>query len=63
MEEYRQIEGYDNYYVINLGNVRNNKRGSILNGSLNSDGYYKFVYLKKEKRKLIQFTDWLDLSF
>jgi len=29
-EEYRDVEGFPNYEVSNLGNVRNKKRGNIL---------------------------------
>ncbi len=39
MEEYRKIEGYENYLVSNFGNVKNGKTGRILNPSLISKGY------------------------
>jgi hypothetical protein len=50
-EEFRKIEGYDNYSVSNLGNVRNNKTGRILKAS-NIKGYY-YVKLCKEQTKKI----------
>ena len=46
-EEWRVIEGYENYSVSNLGNVRNDKRGNILKGILlkTGGGYLKvFLY-------------------
>ena len=51
-EEFRKIEGYDNYSVSNLGNVRNDKTGRILKSNPNSDGYLQ-VYLCKEGKKKI----------
>ena len=38
MEEFRKIEGFENYSVSNLGVVRNDKKGRILKQS-NNDGY------------------------
>ncbi len=49
-EEYRKIEGYDNYSVSNLGNVRNDKTGRILKLFPNPDGYL-LVFLYKESNK------------
>ena len=39
MEEYKDIDGYDNYEVSNMGNVRNKTTGLILKHSL-QNGYY-----------------------
>ena len=50
-EEYRQIEGYDNYSVSNIGNVRNNKTGRILKSFPNSDGYLLVDLYKEGKSK------------
>ena len=38
MEEWKEIQDYPNYSVSNLGNVRN-KRGKILKGYPDKDGY------------------------
>ena len=40
MEEYRVIEGFENYEVSNLGNVRNKTSMRILKNNPNSRGYY-----------------------
>lgn len=50
-EEYRQIDGYDNYSVSNLGNVRNNKTGRIKKTSINSHGYLHIRLSKECKGK------------
>jgi hypothetical protein len=39
MEEYKVIDGYDNYEVSNMGNVRNKKTGLILKQSIRHYGY------------------------
>ena len=40
MEEYKDIEGYDNYEVSNMGNVRNKKTGLILLKQVLGNRYY-----------------------
>jgi hypothetical protein len=46
MEEWRVIEGYNNYSVSNLGKVRNDKRGNILKGIIqHGEGRYLRVGL------------------
>ena len=52
MENYIIIDGFENYSVSDLGNVRNNKTGRILKWSVN-DGYF-FVGLRKHKIKYNQ---------
>ncbi len=39
MEEWRNIDHYDNYQVSNLGNVRNSKTGRILKAGKSGCGY------------------------
>ena len=39
MEEYRIINGFDNYEVSNLGNVKNKTSGRVLRQGYNHDGY------------------------
>ena len=46
-EEFKIINGFDNYMVSNFGNVKNTKTGRILKASIDSEGYYK-VSLSKE---------------
>jgi hypothetical protein len=43
MEEWRQIEGYENYSVSDLGNVRNDKTGRIL--KVGTMGFKTFCYI------------------
>jgi hypothetical protein len=38
-EEFRLINNYPNYSVLNLGNVRNNSTGRILSPGINGNGY------------------------
>ena len=49
MEEFRKIEGYDNYEVSNLGNVKNIKRQTLLTQSLDKDGYRKLALFQNKK--------------
>ena len=47
MEEWRKIDGYPNYSVSNLGNVRNDKTGKALKRVLQNRGYYQIgLYTK-----------------
>lgn len=41
MEEWKIINGYENYEVSNFGRVKNNKTGKILAQSHNNKGYLK----------------------
>jgi hypothetical protein len=50
MEEWRVIEGYDNYSVSNLGKVRNDKTGRILKFSSDKDGYSSVTLCKENKK-------------
>lgn len=49
MEEWRKVEGFPNYSVSNLGNVRNDKTGRILKPGEDNHGYH-FVSLFKNKK-------------
>ena len=46
-EEYKKIDGYDNYQVSNLGNVRNIDTGMILKHIKNRWGYLQVGLSKK----------------
>ena len=50
-EEFKKIDGYDNYEISNLGNVRNTNTGKILKPSKNNLGYYHVVLYKDNIRK------------
>ncbi len=51
MEEYRKIEGYDNYSVSNRGNVSDDKTGRIMSPSKNQYGYLEVNLHKEGKQK------------
>jgi hypothetical protein len=51
MEEYKIIEGFENYSVSNFGNVKNNITGRILKTNKNERGYYVVDLHKKGNRK------------
>ena len=50
MEEYKVIDGYDNYEISNMGNVRNKKTGLILKQALRN-GYYCVGFSNNGNRK------------
>ena len=49
IENWRLIDGYDNYEVSSHGFVRNNKTGRILKHGIN-DGGYRHVMLRKNNK-------------
>jgi len=51
MEEYKVIDGYDNYEISNMGKVRNIKTGLILKQQLHN-GYYYVGLCKNSRIKL-----------
>ena len=46
-EEYRKIEGYENYSVSNFGNVKNDETGKFLK-QYNDKGY-KLISINNKK--------------
>lgn len=62
MEEFRQIEGFENYSISNIGNVRNDKTGRILKGVLNS-GYLRVKFGKDGKEKVYLIHRLLAIAF
>lgn len=50
MEEWKKVEGYDNYSVSNFGNIRNDKTNKILKPYLYK-GYYQVELYKNSIRK------------
>lgn len=51
IECFKEIEGYPNYEVSNLGNVRNKKRGKVLKPSKDRGGYQQVLLCKGSKQK------------
>lgn len=49
-EEYREIDGFPNYEVSNLGNVRSIKRNKIKEPGSDHNGYLKVDLYKNSKR-------------
>lgn len=41
MEQWKQINGFTNYAVSNLGNIKNTKKGKLLNPSIDNKGYLR----------------------
>jgi hypothetical protein len=52
MENFKTIEGYDNYEISDHGNVRNKKTGRILALIINCYGYCCVNLCQDKKRKL-----------
>lgn len=53
MENWKTVEGYENYQVSNLGNIRNVKTGTNKKPSPCTNGYMKIVLYKKNQPKTI----------
>jgi hypothetical protein len=51
MENYKTIEGYENYEVSDLGNVRNIKTGKILKPQFSNGQPYRCVTISNGKSK------------
>jgi len=64
-EEYKPIEGYENYEVSNFGHVRNKKTGKFLNGTPDKDGYKRgfLTKPKTEKHNLLYVHRIVGLAF
>ena len=53
MEQWKKIEGYENYSVSNMGRVRNDGTGKVLKPEVERDGYYRVtLYPGKKKFKI-----------
>ena len=48
MEDWREIDGYDNYMVSSLGRVKNVKTGKMLKVSLDGGGYMRLQIINNE---------------
>ena len=62
-EEYKKIDGYDNYEVSNFGNVRNTNTGRILKNHKNIHGYYIVDLHKEGTRKTLTIHRLIGLHF
>jgi hypothetical protein len=50
-EMFLPIEGYDNYFISNFGNIKNSKTNKILKPSTHRQGYKLVVLRKNGKSK------------
>ena len=63
MEIYKLIDGYDNYEISNMGNVRNKRTGLILKHRLNNTGYYSVGLSISGKSKMFSVHRLIALHF
>jgi hypothetical protein len=63
MEEYKIIEGFENYSISNFGNVKINKTGKIIKPILNQCGYCRIYLYKNGKRKTFSVHRLVALTF
>lgn len=50
-EEWKQIVGYDNYFISNFGNIKNNNTNIIKKPQQDNKGYYRVQLYKKTGNK------------
>ena len=53
METYLIIQGYENYYISNLGNVKNIVTGRAMKCNVNSRGVLVVGLVKDKKQKML----------
>jgi hypothetical protein len=63
MEEFREIENFDNYEVSNFGNVRNKKTEKLLKKRLSKNGYYRIDLRQNSKRSTLLIHRLVALTF
>ena len=51
MEQWKKIEGYDNYFVSDRGFIRNSRTKTFLEGYKTKQGYISVALSKKNKLK------------
>lgn len=51
MEEWKAIDGFENYEISNFGRIKNNKTGNILSQTLNNKGYLKISLRNSTEHK------------
>ena len=63
MEQWKEIEGYESYYISSEGKVKN-KNGKIMKPVINNSGYYSIgLYNKAHKRKFFLVHRLVALAF
>ena len=61
--DWKQIDGYDNYYVSINGEVRNDTTSQILKQKLRRDGYYQIGLYKNGKQNFHRVHRLVSLAF
>ena len=62
-EEFKRIEGYDNYFVSNFGNVKNSKTNRILKPGNHKQGYKLVDLYKNGIRKTFKLHRLVGIAF
>jgi hypothetical protein len=63
MEEFREIENFDNYEVSNFGNVRNKTTKKLLKKRTDKYGYYKVDLRQNSKRSTLSIHRLVAITF
>ena len=63
MEEWKKVEGYENYSVSNFGNIRNDKFNRNLIPKLKKNGYYQIGLCKNNNRQFFTIHRLVGLHF
>ena len=63
LELFKPIDGYDNYFVSNFGNVKNNKTNRILKHLNHRQGYKEIHLSKNGKRKIFKIHRLVAIAF
>jgi len=62
-EHYETIDGYENYSVSTLGNVRNDTTGKILKQAIEFNGYHRVGLTKNKKQNMFYIQRLVALTF
>ena len=62
-EQWKKIDGFENYKVSNKGRIRNTRTKKFLDGGVNNCGYVKICLTKDKKMRLHQLHRLVALAF
>ena len=62
-EEFKPVDGFDNYLVSNFGNIKNSKTNKILKLINNSEGYKVINLFKNKKVKMFRVHRLVGMAF
>jgi len=63
MEVWKNIEGFENYQVSDLGSVRNVRKNKLLKGCKDKDGYLISTFRNNNVKKVLKFHRLVALHF